>query len=297
MRDSHARNFLGWALALMLPACSPTHPRSLVAPIQPESGAPASPGFSALGPAVAPANPEQAQEAEVSATTPLDAPKITRRTASGVLFEGVSFDSRTHRMLVVDQPHGPGSRFADASAAASANGGIAAVNAGFFTPEGEPLGLVTSRGRPAGTWNSASSLGSGIWYEDSNGRSAISRRESLGKAGAAGMRELIQAGPVLIDEFRPVSGLESTKSSMRIVMLWDGRHRWWVGRAGPCTLDALANAIASGNPAGWNTRKALNLDGGRSADLWISGSLSGGPIQRRPAWNRQVRNFLVVAPR
>jgi len=41
----------------------------------------------------------------------------------------------------------------------------------------------------------------------------------------------------------------------------------------------------------------MNLDGGRSSDLWISSRVSGGPLTSRPPWNRPVRNFLILVPR
>jgi hypothetical protein len=228
---------------------------------------------------------------------PLESAKATHREVSGIVFEGVAFDSRSHRLVVVDQAGGPASQFPDAAAAGRSRGGIAAVNAGFFTPEGNPLGLVAASGKRAGAWNTASSLGSGVWHENSAGNSAISRRENLGRQGAGSQRELLQAGPMLVENGRAVGGLESTKSSVRTIILWDGATRWWIGRASACSLAALAATLASNPPACWPTRHALNLDGGRSSDLWISESTAGGPLTRRPPWNRPVRNFLVLAPR
>lgn len=229
--------------------------------------------------------------------TPRTSPRGTTGTFSGITFEGVAFDSRSHRLIVVDQAGGPGSRFPDAADAGRSREGVAAANAGFFTPEGEPLGLVVSGGKRSGAWNSASSLGGGVWYEDSAGSSAITRREKLGRPAASAMRELIQAGPMLVENGRPVSGLDPIKTSVRTLLLWGGGTRWWLGRASACTLSELGAALADIQPAGWPARHALNLDGGRSSDLWISGVVEGGPLLRRPAWNRPVRNFLVLAPR
>lgn len=246
-----------------------------------------------------PAKPLQArtpfvQAAVIRETPPVESPapvppRLTVREISGITFEGVAFDSRDHRLMVADQANGPGSRFADSTAAARALAGIAAVNAGFFTPEGDPLGLVVSSGKISGSWNTASSLGSGVWYENHSGQSAIARRGALSRAEASAMRELIQAGPLLVENRRAVSGLEATKSSVRMLILWDGGTRWWIGRGSPCTLAALGEALAA-----WPIRHALNLDGGRSSDLWISETVAGGPVLRRSAWNRPVRNFLVL---
>jgi uncharacterized protein YigE (DUF2233 family) len=237
-----------------------------------------------------------AKVAEVS-QGPLEATRATRVTISGIEFEGVAYDSRVCRLKVVDQEGGPGSKFADAGEAAVSCGGLAAVNAGFFTPEGKPLGLVVAGGNARGAWNSASSLGSGVWYESGDGSCAIRRREHLGKTGAAGMRELLQAGPMLVDGDRAVTGLESEKTSARTLIAWDGGSHWWIGRTPPCTLADLARALATGQPAGWPVKSALNLDGGRSSELWISSKVPGGPVSMRPIWNRPVRNILILTPR
>jgi len=232
----------------------------------------------------------------VPAAVPAGSPQALRVTLSGITFEGVAFDSRTHRLQVVDQQGAPGSRFSSAADAARPLNGLAAVNGGFFTPEGEPLGLVIASGSRFGSWNTASSLGSGIWHADKAGNSAISRRESLGRSRATAMRDLLQAGPMLVENGRAVAGLESTKPRMRTLMLWDGGDRWWIGCATPCTLARAGEVLASSSPAGWPVRQALNLDGGRSSELWIAKRVAGGPASIRPAWHRPVRNVLVLVP-
>ena len=228
---------------------------------------------------------------------PVEVPQVVIGVFSGLEFEGVTFDSRTHRLVVVDQSEGPGSRFADAGAVGSSLGGLAVVNGGFFTPEGGPLGLVVSTGKRSGSWNSTTSLGSGIWHSDVSGASAISRREKLGRVGAAAMRELLQAGPMLVENRRAVGGLDAEKTSARTMILWDGGSRWWIGCSSPATLAETAGTLARTPVPGWPVRHALNLDGGRSSDLWISAAVQGGPLVRRPPWNRPVRNFLVLVPR
>jgi Phosphodiester glycosidase len=221
-------------------------------------------------------------------------PRVTKSERSGILFEGVAFDSRDHRLKVIDQAGGPGSTHADAASAALSLGGLAGVNGGFFTPEGEPLGRVIASGIRAGAWNSASSLGGGLWHADAAGRSAISRREKLGRASADTMHEMLQAGPMLVENGRAVSGLDAGKTSARTMILWDGGTRWWIGRSSPASLAKVADALSTDEITGWEVRHALNLDGGRSSELWVSPEMSGGPLARRPPWNRPVRNFLVL---
>jgi len=225
--------------------------------------------------------------------SPAQSLRVTRANIAGIDFEGVVFDSRNHRLAVVDQPAGPGSRFADAREAGISRNALAAFNAGFFTPEGAPLGKLVSGGRPAGSWNS-SSLGSGIFMEDPAGGMSLRRRAGI---TGSGQRELLQAGPWLVENGRPVAGLDPAKSAVRTFLAWDGGSRWWIGRSSSCSLAQLGSALGSGSPTSWQPRMVLNLDGGRSTDLWISSAVPGGPASFRPLWNRPVRNFLVLLPR
>ena len=225
-----------------------------------------------------------------------EAPRRLLTTIGGISIEGVSFDSRTHRLQVLDQAQGPSSKWPDCSKAGASVNGLAAINAGFFTPEGAPLGLLASGGTPGGSWNGGSSLGSALWYRDANGRSGIARRETLGQTSAKKMPDLLQAGPLLVESGKGVAGLESAKVSARTFLLWDGGSRWLMARSAPCTLAELAKILSSGTPAGWPVKSAMNLDGGRSSELWISASVGGGPSFVRPIWNNPVRNFLVLRP-
>ena len=229
--------------------------------------------------------------------SPILAPRVMSWSARGVSFEGVFFDSRGYRLRVVDQAGGPGSEFTSAAEAAGSVRGIAAVNAGFFTPAGEPVGLVMSGGKVAGHWNSASSLGSGLWHENERGIARIVRRETLGAVNARRMPELLQSGPMLVEGGRVVRGLHGGDPRPRTLIAWDGGHCWWIGRAAPCSMPDLAAALVSGEGAGFSIRHALNLDGGRSSELWVGNRVSGGAVTRRPLLNRQVRNYLVLVDR
>lgn len=228
-------------------------------------------------------------------SAPAKDPALAERTIHGIAFEGVSFDSRTHRLQVIDQPLGPGTIYGTSRDVSASSGALAAMNAGFFTPEGKPLGLVVSAGKRQGAWNSASSLGSGIFAETASGRLSLSRRSST--AAFADARELIQAGPLLVENGRAVGGLDPEKPAVRSLLITDGCHRWWIGKTSLCTLSALGNALASSSPAPWPARTALNLDGGRSTDLFVSAKIPGGPLNRRGILNRPVRNFLILTPR
>lgn len=223
--------------------------------------------------------------------TLLAAPRAVRHSLGGIPISAVSFDSRTHRLSIVDQAGGPGSSFADAQAAAASRGGIAAVNGGFFTPEGAPLGLVVSGGKRTGSINRASSLGAGYYSEAS--APALVRRERWGGT----VSEALQSGPFLVEHGKAIGGLSSTSSSARTVIGWDGGTHWFIARGGACSLAELAQALAGAEIGGVKARFVLNLDGGRSSDLWISPAVEGGPVTERPFWNKPVRNFLILVPR
>lgn len=273
----NCNRWLVFGLILVSPSCAPAQ-RSPRIPKYPPQEIPAGKAAVAL--------PE----------IPAEAPRRLLTTLGAVTIEGVSFDTRTHRLQVLDQTRGPGSVWPDSAKAGASVNALAAINAGFFTPEGAPLGLLVSSGTPAGSWNSASSLGNALWYRDAGGRSAIARRETIGQAAAKGMPDLLQAGPLLVGSGNAVSGLEATKISARSFLLWDGGSRWMMARSSPCTLLELARTLAEHQPGGWPVRYALNLDGGRSSELWISTAVNGGPSFTRPIWNNPVRNFLVLRP-
>lgn len=250
-------------------------------------------------PARAPKSPPQEIAPKKAVIVPeiaAEAPRRLLTTLGGVTIEGVSFDSRTHRLQVLDQAQGPSSKWPDSSKAGASVNALAAINAGFFTPEGAPLGLLSSGGSLAGNWNGGSSLGNALWYRDANGRSGIVRREALGQTSARKMPDLLQAGPLLVESGKGVAGLEAAKVSARTFLLWDGGNRWLMARSAPCTLAELAKILSDGKPAGWSVKYALNLDGGRSSELWISAAVNGGPSFVRPIWNNPVRNFLVLRP-
>ena len=221
---------------------------------------------------------------------PLRVLQVLPVTLSGISITAVTFDSRTLRLVIADQEGGPGSRWADAEAAAKELGGVAAVNAGFFTPEGKPLGLVVTGGKRAGSVNRASSLGAGMYI---GGNSPALRRREHGGGGS----EVLQSGPFLVENGRAISGLSTDSSTARTVIGWDGGSGWFIARTGGCSLAALGKALAGAKISGVKAHTVLNLDGGRSSDLWVAAAVPGGPVSQRPIWNKPVRNFLVLVPR
>lgn len=238
---------------------------------------------------VAPASPSDSDPGTRPSTP--SAPRYLKTSLAGISIQAVTFDSRTHHLVVADQPSGPGSRWPDARAAGRALGGLAAINGGFFTPEGEPLGRVIASGQSTGAINRASSLGSGFYVEKGK-RPALVRRESFSSGNQA-----LQAGPFLVENRRRVSGLSSKSSSARTFIATDGKHGWILARTAACSLAELAKALTGASIGPIRLETALNLDGGRSSEIWASGAVPGGPAFTRPLWNKPVRNFLVLKSR
>jgi hypothetical protein len=223
---------------------------------------------------------------------PISSPKVVSQTLTNLQFHGVSFDSRSHALKTIDQSKGPGSEYFDARDCATRQEALLAINAGFFTPEGNPLGLVISHGKRSGSWNSDSSLGTGIYRIDPSGKASISRRSGIGAVSDS--TELLQAGPLLIENHKLITGLDPHKIAMRSILLHDGGYRWWVGITSPCSLADLSQALNTHSPTGWKISHALNLDGGRSTDFFVSSKVSGNTLERKSLMNRQVRNFLIL---
>jgi len=265
---------LALAAACAPPPPTPPEPATATAEVAtPEPPTPRSPA--AAAPPAAPAPP----------------PRALRTTIDDIELLGVRFDSRSHRLVVADQAGGPGSTWPDSRAAGRQRGAIAAINGGFFTPQGEPLGLVVSDGDRRGALNRASSLGAGFVTDD-DGRLELLRRDRFD-----GADEALQSGPFLVENGRPVAGLDDERRAARSFVAGDGATRWVIARSDSCTLAELARALADSTALGFRPASALNLDGGRSAEVWISPAVDGGPAFTRPLWNKPVRNFLLLQPR
>jgi len=218
--------------------------------------------------------------------------KLHKISHNDIQFNIVTFDDRTQSLTVVDEPNGPGSLYSNSQAAAKPSNGIAAINAGFFTPEGKPLGLVITNTKKRGSYNT-SSLGSGMYYLTKEG-AKISRRSIWNTLSKTPPTELLQSGPMLIERSKTVAGLSNKEARVRSFIATDGNNHWCIGHAGSCTLKELSNALQSLKIDNFKLQTALNLDGGRSSDLWVASTVTNGPTHIRPFWNKDVRNFLVL---
>ena len=217
-------------------------------------------------------------------------------SSQGITISAVCFDDRKFQLTVADQADGCGSQWMDAQSAAMSCNGYAAINGGFFTPEGKPLGILVASGIKRGSLNQ-SSLGAGIFISSKN-KSAIVRREHYAPSSVThNVENLLQAGPILIEHGKPTIGLSDNNARPRSFIAWDGKHHWAIGHIDSSTLAAAARALSETSLIGFKASSVLNLDGGRSSDLWAGPRVPGGAKTHRSFLNKPVRNYLVITSR
>lgn len=213
--------------------------------------------------------------------------KVRSSSYNGIDFTVLTFDRRDYRLKVVDQKDGPGSRFD--SAREAAGGAPAAINGGFFGPDGEPVGLVITDGERRGYFNSASYLGTGI--VDGNAVS-LATRSSYQKSS-----ELLQSGPRLVWKGETLTGLSRGNSRPRSFVIWDGAEHFGLAYADSASLKGLSEALQSQPIPGFTINYAVNLDGGTSCDFYLSDSIPGGGFSKSSFFRKKARNYLVLQPR
>ncbi|MDG1356806.1 MAG: phosphodiester glycosidase family protein [Akkermansiaceae bacterium] len=237
-------------------------------------------------------------QSPVQATTPQNRLPLSYQsiTTHGITVSAVYYDDREFDLQVADQPNGCGSLWLDAKSAGLSRNAIAAINAGFFTPEGKPLGLLVESGLRRGYINQ-SSLGSGIYASTPAGPSITRRDNNSSSQRINNATQLLQAGPILIEQGAASSGLSDQRNRPRSFIAWDGHHHWMMGHIETATLMGAAQALAKSESLKFKPSIVLNLDGGRSSDLWAGPQVPGGNRSHRSFLNKAVRNYLLLTPR
>jgi Phosphodiester glycosidase len=197
----------------------------------------------------------------------------------------VRFSAKTHGFVVLDDPE----KTFDLGSAAQKRGTPAAVNGGYFHADRTPLGLVVRQGQILHPLEKAKLL---------SGLVVVTRdRMALVRVGefklSPAVLEALQAGPFLVDEGKPVVGLNALRPAARTFVFTQGADRFGFGVCEPVTLAEIGQILATPGllPGGAITR-ALNLDGGSSTGLWVA---APEPFYLREG--KDVRNFLGVLPR
>ena len=212
-----------------------------------------------------------------------------RKLTSGnnsVTVHSVTFQNSTHTIRVTDHPPPHQRYLADAARSAKA---IAGCNASYFHPDFRPLGLVIADGRLIHDKERAPLL-SGILLVRNNNIQLVRSTEFHHDPS---IQAAIQAGPWLVENGKPVSGLENLKRARRTLIATDDQGRWALIATSPITLHTVASLLTSGKAVpNLVVRKALNLDGGSSTALWAATQ----PELVIPEFTF-VRNFVLIFPK
>ncbi|NNC89647.1 MAG: hypothetical protein HKN82_14425 [Akkermansiaceae bacterium] len=217
---------------------------------------------------------------------------IGPRGATGTLYLYV-FDAREVSMQIIDQGGLDAQAHEHLGAAMVAHGCVAGATGGHFDPKGTPLGLVVADGKKIGAPSGKGEMTEGVLVQDGE-RLRILRAPSFFGNGASQARNLVQAGPFLVENGKAVTGLSSRKHARRTFIVTDGGHRWALGYAPPTSLAALAKILADAERfTPFKVHAALSLGDGSSAALWVKS-------ENHPFYLHEVdpvRNFVGLVQR
>lgn len=150
--------------------------------------------------------------------------------------------------------------------------GVACINANFFDESGSALGLVISRGILQRQMHRGGNTLTGI-FQVTRGGLAIINRSSFDPSAVL---EAVQAGPRLIADGVAVRGLSDTRSSRRAGVCLDKSARiiFFITSSGfgGLTVEELQSLLSKAEVGCY---QALNLDGGGSAQLYVSRTAPG----------------------
>ena len=180
------------------------------------------------------------------------------------------------------------------ASAMEANQCLAGCNGGFFDPQDQPLGEVIASGEKTGTRNLASSLTSGVLYQE--GATLAIERAKTFYPKKRKPTELLQTGPFLIENGKTVKGLSNRKSARRTFIATDGKGEWFIAYTPSTTLAQLATSLSeSGDRYGFVIKTALNFDGGSSSAFWLDRGEENKPLYLREF--KSVANYIGLVKR
>ena len=203
----------------------------------------------------------------------------------------VSFEGGGYTFRVFDQNPHDNASLADTM---TENHCVAGTNGGYFTAEFDPVGLLVCDGRIVRAAQRARLL-TGLLAVTAN-HVSLRRTTEASVLPGKHARQAIQCGPFLVEDRRPVAGLNATRAARRTAVFTDGGGRWGLVVCSPVTLEEFGAILADPalTPGGLKIARALNLDGGGSTALWVRGK--GGEPVSLPE-RGYVRDFVGIVPR
>jgi len=197
------------------------------------------------------------------------------------------FSTKSCRLRIVDQPSEPR---LDLDEAMQRGNFLAAVNGGYFDPEYRPIGLLIVDGTIVAPLQKARLL-SGV-LSASGKKIQIMRVSEFSltqKPDAA-----VECGPMIVDQGKPVRGLESTRTARRTFAALLAGDKAVLGFSSDVTLADLAGILGAGVISEFKVQRALNLDGGSSSAFWFKRKNGNAfSISEQKA----VRDFVAIVPR
>jgi hypothetical protein len=162
---------------------------------------------------------------------------------------------------------------ASAQALCKAAGASVCINSNFFDEQGKPLGIVISRGIQHQKIHNGGGTLTGIFFVTASGAGITHR----GNFSAEKVLEAAQAGPRLISEGAPVVGVKESSSATNLSLVCiDKKQQVILMRVSLAMFGGSFSEIQSllQRPE-LSCAEALNLDGGGSSQLYVSGGVQG----------------------
>lgn len=219
--------------------------------------------------------------------------KSTPDGESKITLHLVHFWGGGFTLKVVDQGDAYPGRYENLPEAMRRNFCIAGCNGGFFHPDFKPSGLVIADRARANRFQKAKLL-SGVLLVDKRGPRILRAHEFEDHAG---ITQLLQSGPFLVDRGKTVAGLSASPARNRTFIMAGARSEgvahWAIGLCTGISLADLGEVLADPSIVGeFRVDRALNLDGGSSSSLYFDRGAGNAPYHYRTFVN--VRNFVGV---
>jgi len=214
---------------------------------------------------------------------------VTRTITRGTILKMrlIFFNSRSFRLKVIENT------YPSMEAAFRANQCVGGVNGGFFKPDKKPLGLMIHSGQRTGTFSTTSTLLSGVVYSDPEGNYLLRRAAFKDHAG---ITDLLQSGPYLVENGTAVRGLSTEPARRRTFILSDYQGNWVLGQTDAVSLARLAETLADKTSfPEFTVNRALNLDGGSSCGIFFDRGAGKKAVNVSPY--KHVSNYLGIVPR
>lgn len=209
----------------------------------------------------------------------------------GYRIEAHFFRASDYELCIVDEGDSK-PKYGNLEIAMRRNSCVAGVNGGYFAANQTrtPIGLLRHASRSIAPLATGRFTVAGTLYD--TGEKIVMERSNALHVPLQRMREAIQGGPFLVEQYRAVPGLERTRKAMRTLIATDGAGGWCLAITSPLTLRELADILCRPNCLGtFRVRMALNMDGGSSCAFWDAAA----GIHRQGF--KSVRNYIGIRPR